>query len=230
MKIMLFTMINQYQGVLMKKNILLFFMLTLLWNFLFAEGTVTDNFINNSFDLQKEPSQKQRKKPLENKTFGIEVNPFRLSIIGGFSTFSGTISLFSIDRKAEIAFPVYMYLDDAFINYKSVTVDCHYRYFVKKIQKGPYLSTFVRFAHLYDSGPENKKSSINKLGFGVGLGCRVFTKSGFYWGFSLSTGLYPFSKSNVFVVPEDVDIGLFDPKDDSNVIIDIELLKFGWAF
>jgi hypothetical protein len=68
------------------------------------------------------------------------------------------------------------------------------------------------------SGPE---ATTRKVGAYFGIGYRYFTQSGFYWGTSLIYGRY-FSGDQ-----RDIQEVIFD---DSKMIIDIELLKFGFAF
>ena len=67
----------------------------------------------------------------------------------------------------------------------------------------------------------------NKFGMGVGIGYRIFFKNGIYngmyWGASLSVGRYISGKKHQFI--HDAAGG-----DDEQNIIDVELLKFGYAF
>lgn len=171
--------------------------------------------------------------PLENKKAGIELNPVYTLVTSalGKNTFalSGTYSRFDLDRKAEVAFPFfYMKAKDD----RLFTLDAHYRKFLGKHQNGFYLSGAMRFAHVegtdwdyyYDSNynyyETERKIKTNKVGMMFGIGYRYFTKSGFYWGTSLSAGRY-------FTGNNHINSGFLDG---SKIIFDIELLKFGIAF
>ena len=67
-------------------------------------------------------------------------------------------------------------------------------------------------------------SSENKLGIGIGIGYRKFSYKGFYWGTSLNLGRYFLGENGKY-------IGEFLWYDnDSEIILNFELLKFGWAF
>lgn len=169
--------------------------------------------------------------PLENKKAGIELNPvYTLMASASKKTFalSGTYSRFDIDRKAELAFP-FFYLKTK--EDRLITVDAHYRKFLGKHQNGFYLSGAVRFAHVegtdwnyyydgYNYVDEERKIKTNKIGMMFGIGYRYFTKSGFYWGTSLSAGRY-------FTGNNHIDSGFLDG---TKYIFDIELLKFGISF
>jgi hypothetical protein len=67
-------------------------------------------------------------------------------------------------------------------------------------------------------GPE---ITVSKIGAHFGIGYRYFTASGFYWGTNLIFGRY-FSNNS-----QDVKEVVLD---DSKLILDFELLKFGIAF
>lgn len=169
--------------------------------------------------------------PLANKRAGIEINPvYTLVASAAKNTFalSGTYSRFDLNRKAEVAFPFYYMSTE---NNKLFTLDAVYRKFIGKHQNGFYLSTGMRFAHVegteedyYDNGYYydyyERKVKTNKIGMTFGIGYRYFTKSGFYWGTSLSLGRY-FNGNN------HINSGFIDG---TKVIIDFEILKFGIAF
>ncbi|MEE9445214.1 MAG: hypothetical protein V3V19_06085 [Cocleimonas sp.] len=137
------------------------------------------------------------------------------------------------------------------------TIAVHYRKFLGKSLNGVYWSGFVKLAHVkgrerdyghprpkhalnkspcYGDGCENtikdgtssysnpQKSSY-KFGIGMGTGYRFFPKNKpYYWGASLSVGQYLTGKHNLY----DGGTGLLTA--DSKYIVDIELLKFGYAF
>ncbi len=189
--------------------------------------------IDSIFELQKKMYKEQRNEPLANKKFGVELNFFRLLILDDATSFSGTFSLFNVNRNAEIAFPVYYGKPNNSKDLRSLTIDCHFRYFLGNTQNGFYISGFARYAHLngylgdnslFQSGSVNIPGSEDKIGIGFGLGCRIFSYKGFYWGFSASFGRYIIGENNKFY-------GSFLAlDDDEKYILDFELLKFGWAF
>ena len=182
--------------------------------------------------------------PLANKTAGIELNLARLLYSSGqdYLTVSGTFSLFNVSRSAELAFPVFYQHGtkkntDSFNNTSYETpltllnLDATYRQFLGQHQDGFYFSggvryTFIRGIEGHDliifsvnsGGPE---ITTSKVGAYFGIGYRYFTRSGFYWGMSVIYGRY-FSNDE-----RDIKEVLLD---DSKTIIDIEILKFGFAF
>jgi hypothetical protein len=159
------------------------------------------------------------------KHFGAEVNPFYLLILtpgeNSETYLSGTFSYFDHDNLVEIAIPFhYMNQDD---DYKQQTIDVHYRQFINDSIGGFYYSGFARFAKLEgESG--NGYTKLTKAGLGAGIGFRLFHKSSFYWGASLSLGAYLLGDNDQFTH------NLFVATDDSRVIVDIELFKFGYTF
>lgn len=170
--------------------------------------------------------------PLEGKRFGVEINIPRLLVYSdSWQSASGTFSWFDYDNKAEIALPweIAKYkkidYDPAEIHIDVVDVDLHYRKFLGKELGGFYLSGFGRVSYLngiLDQEDTYKKTT--KVGFGVGLGYRLFPKNQrFYWGAGLIVGRYVTGKHNIY---RHIDFIL----EDSSVIVDVEFLKFGYAF
>ena len=170
--------------------------------------------------------------PLEGKKYGIEFNPagFLLSTTSdeGF-TITGSLSLFSVSKSAEIAFPIYYSVreDDLRIFH----FDSHYRNFTGKHRNGFYLSSGIRFTQLrgregysffyWDNNVSNEITSVTKVGLIFGIGYRIFGKNGWYWGTSLFAGRY-FTDTEYSIV----GAGAVDSK----AIIDMELLKIGKTF
>lgn len=184
--------------------------------------------------------------PLGDRQYGVEFNFFRLLTLGqSQESLSGTFSLFNTDNNTEIAFP-FMYSrgahDDTFDRYtstpigdiskkdlSSITLDAHYRKYLGHRLDGFYISGFGRLAHLNGVKEENlqfSEGSETKFGIGVGIGYRIISDDGFYWGASLSLGRYLTGNSAVFHDSENVSADM----DDNEVIFDVELLKFGYAF
>jgi len=70
----------------------------------------------------------------------------------------------------------------------------------------------------------NKKGVANKLGIGFGMGYRIFSYKGLYWGVSASLGRYFIGENDMF------QSSSYFADDDSEMIFDFEFLKFGWTF
>ena len=242
----------------MEKVLIFIFLLTFLPFHIFAQSQnenekidemTTDEKIDSIYITSKEILKIVKDEPLADKKYGIEINIFRLLFFGSSvdlynHSLSGGFSLFDIDRNAEIAFPIFYsnpssndedeYWDNEHI--RQFTLDCHYRRFLGKTQKGFYISGFIRYANLrgylctgddywygYDDEDERVKDTVNKIGIGVGIGFRIFSYKGFYWGTSLNLGRYLIGENNKFY-----DSYWYD--NDSEIIFNFELLKFGWAF
>lgn len=207
--------------------------------------------IDNIATQSEQSSQIKIEQPLGNRTQGFEFNFFRLLTLGeDDKSLSGTYSFFNTENNTEIALP-FMYsssLHQSLWDYElldinekltSYTLDAHYRKYLGHRLDGFYLSAFTRAAYLSGiKGDESnysysslntanyKKGSEFKLGIGFGIGYRIISQSGYYWGSSLSVGKYLIGDSDVFVDSE----GISSTLDDEEFIVDIELLKFGFAF
>ncbi len=156
----------------------------------------------------------------KDKNLGIAVNPFYLFVVTpsgkGEQYLSATISHFNHNKKVEIAMPLHRMRLGSF---QQKTLDLHYRKYLRSSISGPYISGFTRFAKL-----ERNSESEFKVGFGAGVGFKLFHSSGAYWGASLNGGIYPkasqkFTTSDLFVIT-----------DNNRFIFDVELFKFGYAF
>ena len=191
--------------------------------------------------------------PLGDRTEGFEFNFFRLLTLGEDETsLSGTYSFFNTENNTEIALP-FMFSSADHTSYygydvidnneklTSFTIDAHYRKYLGHRLDGFYISAFVRAAYLngvkgesdgYSSHSQQEgfthynKGSELKLGLGFGIGYRIISDSGYYWGASLSLGKYLVGESDIFLDAE----GMSATLDDEEFIIDVELLKFGFAF
>ena len=154
------------------------------------------------------------------------------------SVISAGISFFSIDRNAEIACPIfYQSGSSEKTGGHSVTLwnqDIRYRRFLGQHQDGFYLEGGLRYTHI--RGEQENGFSLFGISFGsptapiittdkagamFGIGYRYFSNSGFYWGTSITYGAY-FSADE-----RDIKEVLLD---DTKMIIDFEILKFGIAF
>lgn len=195
----------------------------------------TDEKIDVIYDTQQTMYKETRNNPLEGKKYGIEFNIFRVLLDDDFSL-SGGFSIFDTERKTEISVPLYYFKPDEKYATEIFTMDCHYRYFLRNTLNGFYLSAFGRLANFkgyrdtwWDDEKfedEYEKKSFTDIGVGVGVGYRIFSYKGLYWGTSISFGRY--------LLGNDIEELEFDNNDlfiiADKQIINIEFLKFGWAF
>ena len=243
----------------MKKILLLIFIIALIKLPIFAKTNNQNNENNNLYSNEKINSinitQKGNSKelnrnyeivknnPLADKKWGIEINLIRLLFIhtgqDEFAyTFSGGVSLFNINRQVELAFPIFYShgkrkVENEYVeSLRQFTLDCHYRKFLGKTQNGFYVSGFTRYANIrgtkeddWYNYEEPKHSIENKIGIGFGIGYRIFSEIGIYWGISISIGKYIIGENDIF---DNDELFLFD--NDIDMIYNLELLKFGWAF
>ena len=104
---------------------------------------------------------------------------------------------------------------------------------------GFYLSAGLRYAYVAGeegkeySKRENREEAIaagtrtgkqiiqSKFGIYIGIGYRYFSESGWYWGTNIIVGRF-FSDDNRHII----DVMM----DDLKFILDVELLKIGYAF
>jgi hypothetical protein len=193
----------------------------------------TDAKIDSIFKMQQAIYAERNVNPLQNKKFGVEINPVRFFFLDYYPSFSGTFSLFNVNRHAELAFPIYWGGSSSENEIAEFDADCHYRYFLGNNQKGFYLSAFIRYAYLqgYASGnlfnqPSSIVQSENRFGMGVGLGVRIFSRKGLYWGAGVIVGRYAdFGYNNLAS-----ESSLWNPLAGSNFIFEFELCQIGWAF
>ncbi|MBI64954.1 MAG: hypothetical protein CMG64_01495 [Candidatus Marinimicrobia bacterium] len=215
----------------MKKSVVLF-----LFTFLFS------NVSNDSLAVLIKDSNTELKKysyqileeveyvdPLKGKKFGVELNPLYTILYNQYGpSLSGTFSLFNIVEKVEIAFP-FSYRsrsDSTFTDSPTANLDVQYRYFLGKHREGFYIMPGLRFSYyksgyyfdnIFDDDLEFRPS-YNKQGVSFGIGYRIFSKEGWYWGFSLYLGKHYFGSV------KDSDRFFSDS------FINLELLKFGISF
>lgn len=221
------------------KKFILFYIFT---NIFFSQNEIqVDTLIVDTLMLNQKKMLANQEKileevtyidPLEGKKYGIEFNPayFLLSTTSdeGF-TFTGSVSLFSVSKSAEIAFPIYYKMGED--DLRIFHLDSHYRNFTGKHRNGFYLSTGIRFTQLrgrkrnsyfnWKLDESNEITSVTKIGLIFGIGYRIFGRNGWYWGTSLFGGRY-FTDTESSIRGD----GIADGKG----IIDMELLKIGKTF
>jgi len=152
--------------------------------------------------------------PLGDKKFGIELSPLYLMFV--HDGISGSFSNFNLSDVAEITFP-FSYRAYQRKNISSgereerylAYLDAQYRFFLGKHRIGRWIGAGVRYC--FD---EDDDGSYNKGGISFGVGTRMFSEKGWYWGTSLYLGKYYFGEK------DRGDSGFFQ----------FELLKFGFAF
>jgi hypothetical protein len=228
----------------MKSAVILMLILILLPLSTKAQDTTSnskiDTILSNSkkiLDLQQKTYNEVAQEPLANKHMGIELNPANLLVASAndILMLSGGFSLFAVDRHAEIAFP-FFYQSGAGKNkdypLTLLTLDAAYRRFLSRHQDGFYLSAGTRYTYIKGeegspflmftfNTPGGAAITTSKMGLYFGIGYRYFSESGLYWGFSISYGRY-FSDDERDIKGVTLD--------DSKILFDVELLKFGIAF
>ncbi|MBW8886847.1 MAG: hypothetical protein JF616_03725 [Fibrobacteres bacterium] len=169
--------------------------------------------------------------PIADKNWGVEVDPLYLLFFDKGGGFSGTISNFSLNRSAELAFPFTYEANSDDQSSHAFTIDAQYRYFLSGRQKGFYISGLTRFQNasyhnilVFDSTNGGRKT-LNRMGVGFGIGGRIFSRMGLYWGWNVSLGRY-------FVGDKvgDGDLPSLPSLWMKDLILDVELLKIGFAF
>jgi hypothetical protein len=171
----------------------------------------------------------QFKDPLENKNYGIEINPIWLlaSIPGLHLIIDGGFSLFNVDRKAEITFQIGYSSSKGSPSILS-HLDLIYRHFEGKYQGGFYISGGIRYMYIHAKRLEERRPDLllkyytnRNVGVMIGFGFRHFSHSGFYYGFGFELGTYFLNHDSMLEGAGFADIGM---------IVDIDILKIGFAF
>ena len=167
--------------------------------------------------------------PISSREWGVEFSPLGLLWAGRSLSLAGTVSNFSWNRSAEIAFPIYFHTETGDEGTRILSIDAQYRRFLGSAQRGFYLSGFARYQNArygtFDYLAErNTIKTLNRMGIGFGIGSRIFSHSRFYWGWNISLGR--------FIVGN--QIGEYDYPDNlsllrDGLIVDLELLKIGFA-
>jgi len=170
-------------------------------------------------------------------SFGVELNPFRLLLLGSeWQSYTGTISHFDNETGIEIAVPIF-YSKDKNNNYNEaykdtetlLTIDLDYRkYFSQARTEGGFLGLFGRYAYLDARvSSQGRYATVQKVGIGGEVGYRVknIFNTPFYWGTSFKIGAYIGGDNDIF---ENSTFSL--ALDDNKLILDIELLKVGYEF
>jgi len=169
--------------------------------------------------------------PIADKNWGVELDPLYLLFFDKGGGFSGTISNFSLNRSAEVAFPFTYEGNSDDQGSHAFNIDAQYRYFLSGRQKGFYISGLTRFQTasyhniIFLDSTDGGRKTLNRLGIGFGIGYRIFSRAGWYWGWNLSLGRY--------IVGDKVggsDLPSLPSLWMKDLILDVELLKIGFAF
>lgn len=211
-----------------KSILLIFFTVSILC----IGSDITLGINKNDKNTKVNPSDTLSNVP---KDFGIELNPIFLIMSRKDNiTLTGTISLFHINRKAEIAVPLSYYNitdeDDKYLHNQTMIIDLQYRKFLREVQKDFYFSGGIRYS--YNEGYDTdlwwdedivKKYIRHKIGIQFGVGYRYFSNNGLYWGFSVYGGRY--------LTGTDIEFNhAVNVTDNQYLFWDIEFLKFGYSF
>ncbi len=202
------------------------------------KGTLKKNTIIPPLDLSDVIAESDAaRNPLENKNYGIEINPIWLlaSIPGSHLIIDGGFSLFNVDRKAEVTFQT-EYKSDKESQFILWNQDLVYRHYGGGDQGGFYISGGIRYMYIhaqriaeYYSLTEqslhpnllSKYFTNRNVGLMIGFGYRHFSHSGFYYGFGFELGIYFLNHDSMLNGAGFADIGM---------IVDVEILKIGIAF
>jgi hypothetical protein len=169
--------------------------------------------------------------PIADKNWGVELDPLYLLFFDKGGGISGTVSNFSLNRSAELAFPFTYEGNSEDQGSHAFNIDAQYRYFLSGRQKGFYISGLTRFQTasyrniiFFDSANGGRKT-LNRMGVGFGIGSRIFSRAGWYWGWNLSVGRY-IAGDKV----GDGDLPSLPSLWMKDLILDLEILKIGFAF
>jgi hypothetical protein len=168
--------------------------------------------------------------------FGFELNPGLLLYARGqkATVVSAGFSYFSKNRKSEITIPiVYEYSKDGdWFHYdfgKSINLELHYRKFLMGKVGGLYSDMGIKYNYASfktdDDYADNEIYTISRLGFGFGIGYRVFSDDRLYWGVGIFLGSYYLGRD----VGNKTNTASFFTSDGPSFFT-FQLLKVGYAF
>ncbi|MBN2366256.1 MAG: hypothetical protein EH225_09795 [Calditrichaeota bacterium] len=153
---------------------------------------------------------------------GIGLNPVLLL----FEWVSGEVNLWNVSRSAEINIP-FQYVKNPFVfddenedwDLRYYTIGVYYRYFFSQKQEGFFAQAGWQYAGAsVKEGGQEATGSLNSILFGFGY--RLISDGGLFWGCGLSVGR-AWGK---------VEAPDGDEVQGSGLNIDIDLLKFGYAW
>ena len=154
------------------------------------------------------------------KHFGIAVNP----VLALFEWGSAEVNLWDIDHTAEINIPIQFgknpyFFDEEDIDVSYFSSGVNYRRFFNTKQQGFFASVGWQFERANVSNAHDKiHGSTNSILFGMGY--RLISENGLFWGFSLSAGRKWGEISDLSG----------DSISGSGLALDIDLFKFGYAW
>ena len=199
--------------------------------------------IDSIYQVVKKLYKEQKKDPLQGKKYGIDFNAaYLLASLGDNVLLSGGFSMFNAERKTEIYFPIF-YVNSNSNSYNgsssALLMDAHYRKYLGNTLNGFYIGGLFRVAlvnetistytpsynnnyNYYSGSYSYSNRDQTKIGLGFEIGGRVISYSGWYWGWSIAFGKY-FGNNNGYGGNYLLGVG-------DNILIDMDLLKFGYAF
>lgn len=199
--------------------------------------------IDSIYQVVKKLYKEYKKDPLQGKKYGIDFNaPYLLASLGDNILLSGGFSIFNAANKTELYFPIFYVNSNSNSQSGSAALlmDAHFRKYLGNTLHGFYIGGLFRVAFInetistytpsyynnnynyYSGSYSYSKNNQTKIGLGFEIGGRIISYSGWYWGWSLAFGKY-FGSNNGY--RGDYILGAGD-----NILIDMDLLKFGYAF
>ncbi len=154
------------------------------------------------------------------KKMGVAVNP----VLALFEWGSGEVNFWNIDKNAEINIPIQFthnpfFVDDDNTDVTYFSTGVNYRRFFSEKQKGFFLQAGWKFDYgTASDGFESASGSAHSLLFGMGF--RVISKNGVFWGAGINIGRMWGSLKEA---NGEIARG-------SGPTLDIDLFKFGYAW
>jgi len=181
--------------------------------------------IDSIYVWQKEMYRTHKDEPLIGKRYGVELNFIRFLLFGSDTdginhTLSGGVSLFYHEKNVELSFP-FLYSDPDYgeeSHRRKFTLDFQYRKYLGNTLNKFYLAGVLRYAYSKHFGYDYVEGTENALGLGFGMGYRIYSYKGLYWGTNILVGRYFVGKMNSWIGSK------------SDLLLSVSLFKFGYAF
>ncbi|MCK5854130.1 MAG: hypothetical protein KAG56_02835 [Sulfurovaceae bacterium] len=173
-------------------------------------------------------------------SWGVEINPLSLTILGTGSSikgFSGVVSHFDNEQGEEIALSlVYLkeseafdYGDNIFTPTKTINTALHYRKFLSNKTKGFYYGGFASYTYLDGELKDDiRLATVEKFGLGGEIGLRLMKTDSdwsLYWGPALRIGGYLGSNNDIFE-KDTLGMDIYDKK----LFFDVDFMRIGLRF
>ncbi len=155
------------------------------------------------------------------KNFGVAINPF----LALFEYGSGEVNIWNISRNSEINIPIEVmsnpfFIDEPDLDVSLIGTGLNYRLFFSETQKGLFAQAGWKMyrGSVSEPGGESVSGVTNSVLFGVGY--RAIAKNGMFWGAGINAG----RTWGDITGPDGNTIS------DSGLALDIDFLKFGFAW